>query len=150
MFPFVILFKREDLIEYFDGHYFGQAETISQIDEVIWNIVSDLIELNKSKLKFNEIITWDNFCSCVNSCTYDNSVFFSIKYFDSTLSKWIEYTIDDSILETNFIKISSKYFDNKKIFYSNDYSKQIEKVNEKKITKCKNKSVNKSDFIIEF
>lgn len=151
MIPFVITFYKFELVEYFGNHYFGQVENLTYIDDILFkDIVLKLIDSYMHKLTFNEVITWSNFCSCVNSNSYDTSIFFSIKYFDPILYEWNNYDIDDSILETNFIKILSSQIDNKKIFYSIEYTNQIEKTNKKKIIRYKNNSAPKSDFIVEF
>ena len=78
MIPYVISFAQTNKLENMKNHY-GKVSRVEQINNVIFDFVKELTVSYSQILKFNDSINWSNFCSCVNSNTYDNSLFFSIK-----------------------------------------------------------------------
>lgn len=150
MYPYVITWNK-NVAEYFDetSRYDFVWNDTKRIDERIFEIIEELIESHYDKLNFHSEcgITWENFCQCVNAEPYNTSIFFSIKYWNSDCAKWCDYVMEDFVLEREFIKIASKYFDKKVISYSNEFVSPINKANQKKINKTKIRA--KTNLIVE-
>lgn len=131
MYPFVIMWKSKDLIENDYENYYGCVNKLDDIVIQLNNLIIKIIHLYEQQVKNslnNGDLCWNKFCQIVNNQSYNDSIFFDIKYFDIIVNKWYNFDIDDIDLENNFIKLIDNTF-NKKILLSIDITNKIDKVN---------------------
>ncbi len=137
MYPFIIHWLNQNLIEYKNHCDYDYVNEIDDIKKILFEKIEEIIHLFEKEIKFSinvKELDWERFCLIVNSEPYDNSIFFEIIYFDIKSKKWINYKIEDYEIEQQFIFLIKKIF-NTKINFSNSFTNSINKINIKKSKK---------------
>ena len=140
MYPFVVIWTSNDLILNEYSNYYGYVNNLDDIISKFNNLIIDIIKLYEHRIKnsiFYGDLNWNKFCSIVNNQSYDDSVFFDIKYFNIQDLKWYHFEIDDIDLEKNFIKSIRELF-NTKITFSSNIIDKLDTFNNKKNKKILN------------
>lgn len=151
MYPWVIILTSRELEEYYGGNIYSYTSIIANIDKEIYKFIEEIIGLYDDKIKFyigENTLDWSRFCEAVNAQPYDDSIFFSVKYFDYKTKLWNDYNIGQMELEQKFIKIIKKIY-GQKIKLSTNVVKCIDKANSSKIKSYFNNNVSKSELTIE-
>jgi hypothetical protein len=107
MYPYKIIWANEKLKEIHEDNSYGYVDDLLEIKKVIYKYIDEYINEYKTMLKY-EIedygnITINKFFEMVNSESYNNFIFLSIKYFDFSLKTWKDYEVDEIELENYFL-----------------------------------------------
>ncbi len=106
MLPYVIIMNNRKLIDC-EEPIFDVAKTISELKKIIIKYINEEIENNKDDIQYElnntGEISFEEFVQIINGDAYDNSFYYSLKYFDSKQKIWIDYDVES---------IASKHFNN--------------------------------------
>lgn len=94
--PFVIIWKNNDLFEYFGDNFYSCVNKLNDIDDVLYEILKKIIQLYKKELNhsiYSKELNWNKFCEIINNEPYNDNIFFDINYFDIK-KKWNKYDVD--------------------------------------------------------
>jgi hypothetical protein len=107
MFPFIITWATDNLKEIFKDITYNNVDELKQIDKIIYEFIDKIILIYDIKIK-NEIRNYGickpkQFYEIVNSQHYNDTIFFSIKYFDTIGKTWKDYKINEAKLNKYLI-----------------------------------------------
>lgn len=151
MYPFVIIWTSQNLIENNYDNYYGCVNKLDDIIGKFNDLIIEIINLYEVEIKnsiYFKDFNWNKFCEIVNHQPYNDSEFFNIKYFNIGDNKWYNYEITDVDLEKNFIKFIYQLF-NTKITFSKNITDKFDNINHVKNKKIQNQKNIKNILTID-
>jgi len=107
MFPFIINWSNKELSEIHDDETYGYVDIVEELYNLQCKWIDYYMDTYIKRIKWliedGEIITIDTLCEMVNGKPYETQMFFTIKYFDTSIKCWKNYEVDEKEINSYFL-----------------------------------------------
>jgi hypothetical protein len=107
MYPFVIIWSNQELVEIHEDETYGYVDDLAELYNIQCKWIDYYTDTYTKRLKWlikdMQNITIESLFEMVNGQPYETHPFFSIKYFDISMKSWKNYEMNEKEINEYFL-----------------------------------------------